>query len=40
MKYEKPEMVIVILDSEEVVTSSNTLENWGSGSDEDLDLQL
>lgn len=36
MKYEKPEMLIIILNGDDVITDSN-LENWGSGDGDDLD---
>ena len=39
MKYEKPEMLINILDDDDVITGSN-LEIWGSGDDDEVDLPL
>lgn len=37
MKYEKPEMGIVLFDEKDVITSS-TLINGGTGSDQEIDF--
>lgn len=39
MKYEEPKIEVNMFIKYEVITSSG-LENWGTGTDDDLDLEL